>query len=198
MEDFVCANEAWRRGFLELPNDIPMHDTLNDLIGRINRDAFAQAFWAWVQTGLPELAGHQVTIDGKRLCGSRGVGGTIHVISAFARRRGWSWRHKRYRTKPTKLPPCRVCSALNLAGAVVTIDAMGCQRDIARIIGEQRADHVLALKDNHPTLHDDVKLWLDDNAAQEHVRMHQTKQWAGAQSKFHEIGNINTIPAHGG
>jgi len=67
----------------KLPNGIPSHDTLSDVIGRINRDAFAQAFSDWGQASLPELAGHQVAINGKSLRGSRGEDGTVHVISAF-------------------------------------------------------------------------------------------------------------------
>ena len=84
IEDFGYGNETWLRGFLELPNGIPSHDTLSDVIGRLDRDAFAHAFGHWVQAGLPELAGHQVAIDGKSLRGSRAEHGMVHVISAFA------------------------------------------------------------------------------------------------------------------
>lgn len=175
IEDFGYANEAWLRGFLELPNGIPSHDTLSDVIGRINRDAFAQAFGDWVRAGLPELAGHQVAIDGKSLRGSRGADGTVHVISAFATQARLVLAAQAIPDKANEITAIPgLLSQLNLSGAVVTIDAMGCQRDIARAIVDQKADYVLALKGNHPTLHDDVKLWLDHSDAQGHVRMHET------------------------
>lgn len=175
IEDFGYANEAWLRSFLELPNGIPSHDTLSDVIGRINRDAFAQAFGDWVRAGLPELAGHQVAIDGKSLRGSRGADGTVHVISAFATQARLVLAAHAIPDKANEITAIPgLLAQLNLAGAVVTIDAMGCQRDIARDIVDQKADYVLALKENHPTLYEDVKLWLDDSDAQGHVRMHET------------------------
>ena len=175
IEDFGYVNEAWLRRFLELPNGIPSHDTLSDVIGRINRDAFAQAFSEWVQAGLPELAGHQVAIDGKSLRGSRGEDGTVHVISAFATQARLVLAAKAIPDKANEITAIPgLLAQLDLAGAVVTIDAMGCQKSIAKAIVEQKADYVLALKENHPTLHTDIKLWLDDNDAQGYVRMHET------------------------
>lgn len=175
IEDFGYANEAWLRGFLELPNGIPSHDTLSDVIGRIDRDAFAHAFSSWIQVGLPELAGHQVAVDGKSLRGSRGENGMVHVLSAFATEARLVLAAKAIPDKANEITAIPgLLAQLNLAGAVVTIDAMGCQKSIAKIIVDQQADYVLALKENHPTLHDDVKLWLDDNDAQGYVRMHET------------------------
>lgn len=175
IEDFAYANEPWLRGFLELPNGIPSHDTLSDVIGRIDREAFAQAFSAWVQADLPELAGHQVAIDGKCLRGSRGDGGTVHIISAFATQARLVLAAQAIPNKANEITAIPgLLAQLNLTGAVVTIDAMGCQRDIARAIVDQKTDYVLAPKENHPTLHDDIKLWLDDSDAKGHVRLHET------------------------
>jgi predicted transposase YbfD/YdcC len=175
IEDFGYGNETWLRRFLELPNGIPSHDTLSDVIGRIDRDAFAQAFSDWVQAGLPELAGHQVAIDGKSLRGSRGEDGAVHVISAFATQARLVLAAKAIPDKANEITAIPgLLAQLNLAGAVVTIDAMGCQKGIAKAIVDQRADYVLALKENHPTLHDDIKLWLDDNDEKGYVRMHET------------------------
>src|SRR5712692_4319644 len=175
IEDFGYGNETWLRGFLELPNGIPSHDTLSDVIGRIDRDAFAQAFGDWVQAGLPELAGHQVAIDGKSLRGSRGEDGTVHVISAFATQARLVLAAKAIPDKANEITAIPgLLAQLDLAGAVVTIDAMGCQKNIAKAIVDQQADYVLALKENHPTLHDDIKLWLDDNDEKGYVRMHET------------------------
>ena len=125
--------------------------------------------------GLPELAGHQVAVDGKSLRGSRGADGTVHMISAFATQARLVLAAQAIPDKANEITAIPgLLAQLNLAGAVVTIDAMGCQREIARVIVDQKADYVLALKENHPTLHDDIKLWLDDSDAQGHVRMHET------------------------
>ena len=175
IEDFGYGNETWLRGFLELPNGIPSHDTLSDVIGRIDRDAFAQAFGNWVQAGLPQLAGHQVAIDGKSLRGSRGEDGMVHVISAFATQARIVLAAQAIPDKANEITAMPgLLAQLDLAGAVVTIDAMGCQKNVAQAIVEQQADYVLALKENHPTLHDDIKLWLDDSDAKGHVRMHES------------------------
>ena len=175
IEDFGYENETWLRRFLELPNGIPSHDTLSDVIGRIDRDAFAQAFSGWVRAGLPELAGRQVAIDGKSLRGSRGEDGTVHVISAFATQARLVLAARAIPDKANEITAIPgLLAQLNLAGAVVTIDAMGCQKNIAKAIIEQKADYVLALKENHANLYDDVKLWLDDNDAEGYVRIHET------------------------
>lgn len=175
IEDFGYGNETWLRGFLELPNGIPSHDTLSDVIGRIDRDAFAQAFGDWVRAGLPELAGRQVAIDGKSLRGSRGADGTVHVISAFATEARLVLAAHAIPDKSNEITAIPgLLAQLDLAGAIVTIDAMGCQKNIAKAIVDQQADYVLALKENHPTLHEDIKLWLNDSDAQGYVRMHET------------------------
>lgn len=175
IEDFGYGNEAWLRRFLELPNGIPSHDTLSDVIGRIDRDAFAQAFNHWVQAGLPELAGHQVAIDGKSLRGSRGEAGAVHVISAFATQARLVLAAQAIPDKANEITAIPgLLAQLDLAGAVVTIDAMGCQKTIAQAIVTQKADYVLALKANHPDLHDDIKLWLHENDEKGYVRMHET------------------------
>ncbi len=125
--------------------------------------------------GLPELAGHQVAIDGKSLRGSRGAErhGACDQRLCHAGATGPGGPSIPDKANEITAIP-GLLAQLNLAGAVVTIDAMGCQRDIASAIVDQKADYVLALKENHPTLHDDIKLWLDDSDAQGHVRMHET------------------------
>ena len=185
IEDFGHENEEWLREFLELRNGIPSHDTLSDVIGRINKVAFAKAFGDWVQAGLPELAGKQVAIDGKSLRGSRATEGMVHMISAFATQARIVLASKSIADKENEITAIpSLLSQLDLKGAVVSIDAMGCQKNIAAAIIEQKADYVLALKENHPTLYEDVKLWLDGNDAEGYVRV--------AQSVEKDHGRIET------
>lgn len=185
IEDFGHENEAWLRQFLELPHGIPSHDTLSDVMGRIHPEAFAQAFSAWAQAGLPALVGQQVAIDGKSLRGSRDGDGMIHMISAFATQARIVLASQAIPDKENEITAIPdLLAQLDLKGAVVTIDAIGCQKRIAQAIVEQQADYVLALKENHATLYDDVKLWLDTNDAEGYVHV--------AQSVEKDHGRIET------
>lgn len=175
MEDFAQEKEAWLRGFLTLPNGIPSHDTLSDVFGRIERGAFAQAFNRWVEAGLPSLAGEQVCLDGKRLCGSREGEQAVHLMSAFAARARLVLAQQAVADKSNEITAIPdLLGMLELTGAVVTIDAMGCQKAIAREIIDAGADYVLALKDNHPTLREEVQLHLDCEIAQGRLAVQQT------------------------
>ena len=90
MEAFAEEKETWLRGFLELPNGIPSHDTLSDVMGRIDPGAFQTAFTAWATAALPGLADEQVCVDGKAVRGSRkGDDPAVHLVSAFAGRARW-------------------------------------------------------------------------------------------------------------
>jgi len=166
MEDFALEKEAWFREFLELPNGIPSHDTLGDVMGRLKPGAFGEAFLSWVRAALPGLSGEQVCVDGKRLRGSRAGDAAVHLVSAYAAKARLVLAQQAVADKANEIVAIPdVLSMLELKGAVVTMDAMGCQKAIARQIVEAGADYVLALKDNHPTLCEDVRLWLDAEAA---------------------------------
>ncbi len=165
METFAEEREEGFRGFLELPNGIPSHDTLSDVMGRLNPTAFRQTFLEWVEAGLPSLASQHVAIDGKTLRGSRGREGPVHLLSAFASQARWVLAQCAVEGKSNEIKAIpKLLEMLDLEGATVTVDAIGCQKAIAEQVIEQRADYVLALKDNHPQLHEDVRLWLDRQA----------------------------------
>jgi predicted transposase YbfD/YdcC len=151
MEEFAEEKEAWLREFLELPNGIPSHDTLSDVLGRIDPQAFQGAFLHWVQAALPSLSGEHLCLDGKTLRGSR-VGEKTNEITAI----------------PDLL------AILDITGALVSVDAMGCQKSIAKTIIDAKADYLLALKDNHKGLCEDVRLWLDSETAAGRLPVHET------------------------
>lgn len=167
MATFAREREPWLRGFLELPNGIPSHDTLSDVMGRIDPVAFRAAFTAWATDALPDLAGEQVCVDGKTVRGSReGQNPAVHLVSAFAGRARWVLAQQAVAEKSNEITAIPdLLSLLDLEGAVVSSDAMGCQKAIAQTIIDAGADYVLGLKDNHPTLCDDVQLWLDTAVA---------------------------------
>ena len=167
MEAFAEEKEAWLRSFLELPNGIPSHDTLSDVLGRIDPAAFRTAFTAWATAALPSLADEQVCVDGKAVRGSRdGANPAVHLVSAFAGRARWVLGQQAVAEKSNEIAAIRdLLGLLDLRGAVVSIDAMGCQKAIAHTIIEAGGDYVLALKENHPTLCEEVRLWLDAEVA---------------------------------
>ena len=175
MEDFAKEKEVWLRGFLSLPHGIPSHDTLSDVMGRIQPQAFTDAFQRWVQAALPSLSGEQICLDGKTLRGSRDEERAVHLMSAFATQARWVLAQQAVPDKANEITAIPdLLSMLELNGAVVSIDAMGCQKTIASQIVEAGADYVLALKDNHPTLHDDVRLYLDTEIAKGRLPVHET------------------------
>ena len=176
METFAQEREAWLRGFLELPNGIPSHDTLSDVLGRIDPVAFRAAFAAWATAALPDLAGEQICIDGKAVRGSReGDNPAVHLVSAFAGRARWVLAQQAVAEKSNEITAIPdLLGLLDLAGAVVSIDAMGCQKAIAQTIIDGGADYVLTLKDHHPTLCEDVRLWLDTEVARGRLPVQET------------------------
>jgi predicted transposase YbfD/YdcC len=175
MEEFAEEKAAWFRGFLELPNGIPSHDTLSDVLGRIDPQAFRDAFLCWVQAALPSLSGEQLCLDGKTLRGSRSGDKAVHLLSAYAAKARWVLAQQAVGEKTNEITAIPdLLSLLDIAGAIVSIDAMGCQKAIAQTIIDAKADYVLALKDNHKGLCEDVSLWLDTETAAGRLPLHET------------------------
>jgi len=176
MEAFAAEKEAWLRGFLDLPNGIPSHDTLSDVLGRIDPVAFRAAFTAWATAALPGLGEEQICIDGKAVRGSRdGANPAVQLVSAFAGQARWVLAQQAVAEQSNEITAIPDLLALSdLQGAVVSIDAMGCQKAIAQTIVEAGADYVLALKDNHPILCEDVQLWLETEVARGHLPLLET------------------------
>lgn len=175
IEEFGKQKAGWLRGFLELPNGIPSHDTLSDVLGRLEPGAFSKAFLRWVEVAIPSLAGEQVCLDGKRLRGS-GVGDqAVHLVSAYAGKARLVLAQQAVADKSNEITAMpELLSLLDVQGAVVTIDAMGCQKAIAQEVVKGGAEYILALKDNHPRLHEEVRLWLDTEIAQGRLSQQET------------------------
>lgn len=162
LEIFAEEKEEWLRQFLELPNGIPSHDTLSDVMGRLDPKAFQIAFTKWVEAALPSLVGQHLALDGKTLRGSGGDGAPVHLMSAFASQTRWVLAQCAVDGKSNEIKAIPdLLGMLDMTGATVTIDAMGTQKAIAAQISESGADYVLALKENHPTLYADTTLWMN-------------------------------------
>lgn len=163
MEDFGHAKEDWLRTFLKLPNGIPSHDTFNRVFAALDPEQFLECFLAWTQSLRSVVDEEIVAMDGKALRRAIREGEIPFVVSAWAVKNGLVLGQLRVDDKSNEITAVpKLLRALDLSGCVVTLDAMGCQKKIAREIVESDADYVLALKGNQETVHEEVRTFLDD------------------------------------
>jgi predicted transposase YbfD/YdcC len=166
---FGQVKEGWLRTFLALPGGIPSHDTFGRVFARLNPDEFRRCFLSWAHAVVGAPGEQVVAIDGKTLRRShdrRGGKGALHLVSAWATANGLVIGQVATDAKSNEITAIpTLLRLLDLEGATVTIDAMGCQTTIAQQIVKQHADYVLALKDNHPLLHERVRLAFGDASA---------------------------------
>lgn len=156
IERYGRAKQAWLSTFLELPNGIPSHDTFGRLFAALDPEAFHQCFLGWVKHISQLASGMLVSIDGKTIRGSHdSVLGrsALHVVSAWASTHRIVLAQQAVDSKSNEITAIpELLAMLELNGATVTIDAMGCQTEIVKTIIDKDAQYVVALKENHPTL----------------------------------------------
>ncbi len=167
MEVFGEAKEEWFGTFLELPNGIPSHDTFGRVFAAMDPEKFLKAFMRWTQSLREALCGEVVAIDGKALRRAIDKGQSPKVIvSAWAAGNGLVLGQRKVEDKSTEITAVpELLRSLELAGCIVTLDAMGCQKQIAREIIDSDADYVLALKGNQGTAHEEIRSFLEDAIA---------------------------------
>lgn len=159
IETFGKKRHDWLRRFLSLPNGIPSHDTFERAFNRIDPRAFQACFRAWVQAVCTALKIKHVAIDGKTLCGSgSAILGPLHLVSAWATEQQLSLGQVAVDAKSNEITAIpALLDLLDLNGALVTIDAMGCQKAIAHKIIEREGSYALTVKDNQEHLHTDIQ-----------------------------------------
>jgi predicted transposase YbfD/YdcC len=164
-ELFGQSKHDWFKSFLELPNGIPSDDTFRRVIGRIDPRQFQQCFLDWVQSVYQLTQGQVVAIDGKqsRRSFDRPKGKTaINMVSAWASENQMVLGQVKVDEKSNEIRAIpELLELLEVAGCIITIDAMGCQTDIARKIVEKEADYVLSVKGNQGNLYEDIVGYFD-------------------------------------
>jgi predicted transposase YbfD/YdcC len=196
LEDFVYDHEDWFRRFVRLKNGVPSHDTIGRVISLVKPEQFQQAFLEWVQAMTANESDDEpkhfmnthepkcIAIDGKTM---RGSGGSrerehpLHLVSAWATKQGLTLGQVAVDSKSNEITAIpRLLQTLEMKGAIISIDAMGCQTEIASIIHDGGADYVLALKDNQPTTREATEEFF--------LRLHEEQDFAahGARQKATE------------
>lgn len=161
IEAFGNRKKTWLLTFLKLENGIPSHDTIGKLFARINPKEFEKCFIEWMKSVVELTSGQVIAIDGKTLRGSSSPTNgkkPIHMVSAFASANQVVLGQLACDEKSneiTAIPALLELIVVN--GCIVTIDAMGCQTNIAEKIIENQADYILAVKDNQKKLHEEIQ-----------------------------------------
>ena len=169
MADFGMAKRKWFRTFLRLRSGIPKHDTFNRVLAALKPEAFLEVFLAWTQSLRATIGEEIVALDGKALRRALDRGDSPRVIvSAWAAGNSLVLGQVEVPDKTNEITAVpKLLRALELSGCIVTLDAMGCQKEIAKEIQEAAAEYVLALKGNQGQCHEEIKGYLDDAVARQ-------------------------------
>lgn len=164
IELWAKSKEQWLKTVLPLPHGVPSHDTVSRVFALLDPGQMVDAFTVWTS----ELAQHikgVVALDGKtvrRSMSSSDGRGPIHVVSAFAAGSGLVLAQMKVADKSNEIVALpQIIRMLDLKDCVVTVDAMGCQVEVAKVVREQKGDYMLQIKNNQPTLHADAKQLFD-------------------------------------
>ena len=165
VQSFGSAKYKWLAGFLELPKGIPSHDTFRRVFSALDAIKFEECFINWIRSAIEVTQGQVIAVDGKQLRRSydtRNNKAAIHLVSAWACHQGVALGQIKVADKSNEIPAMpQLLELLDVSGCIVTLDAMGCQTDIAQTIVDSDADYVFALKANQGQLYEDVQLLFD-------------------------------------
>jgi predicted transposase YbfD/YdcC len=160
IEDFGLAREAWLSSFLTLPNGIPSHDTFNRVFSHMDPVKFESCFRNWVDSIFESHPGGLISIDGKTIRGakSHGIKSPFHMVSAWASESNIVLGQLRVDEKSNEITAIpELLKSLFIKGSLISIDAMGCQQDIAESIIKGQGDYLLAVKNNQPSLYENME-----------------------------------------
>ena len=160
METYAKAKEEFLRSFLDLPNGIPSDDTFNRVFSSIDSEQFEACFVDWVSQLVNLTDGEVIPIDGKTIRGAKSNGkkSPFHMVSAWATNNNLVLGQVKVSEKSNEITAIpKLLELITVKGCTVTIDAMGCQQEIARKIIKEEANYILAVKENQKQLHQDIE-----------------------------------------
>ncbi len=167
IENYGKSKKDWLKNFLTLPNGIPSHDTFGRVFSRLSPDSLQECFLNWINSITGITDGEVIPIDGKTLRHSYDKSskkGAIHMVSAWASENHVVLGQIKVAEKSNEITAIpKLLEILEITGCIITIDAMGCQKEIAEKIIDKDADYVLALKGNQGNLHKQVKTFFQKN-----------------------------------
>lgn len=178
---FGQKRKDWLERFLELPNGVPSHDTFERVFARLDPLAFQECFAAWMNAWYARLSGKHLAIDGKAVRGSASPGKgfrCLHLVNVWATQANLCLglvAADADSNEITAIP--RLLALLDLAGALVTIDAAGCQKKIAQQVIAGGGDYLLVVKENQEKLHQAIQACFERAAEQD---------WEGVTTSYHE------------
>jgi predicted transposase YbfD/YdcC len=164
IRDFGLLKLDWLRQFLPYENGIPVDDTIARVMRKLNTKQFANCFTSWIRAVTKATDGDVIAIDGKTLRRSFNTSdrkSAIHMVSAWSTANGVVLGQEKTAEKSNEITAIpELLNSLAIKGCIVTIDAMGCQKDIAEQIVKQKGDYLLALKGNQGNFHEEVVSFL--------------------------------------
>lgn len=164
IRDFGLLKLDWLRQYLPYENGIPVDDTLARVMRRLDTKQFANCFTNWIQSVTKATHGDVIAIDGKTLRRSHDINAdksAIHMVSAWSSANGVVLGQEKTAEKSNEITAIpELLNSLAIKGCIVSIDAMGCQKDIAEKIIKQKGNYLLALKGNQGNLHEEVSSFL--------------------------------------
>ena len=181
IELYGKAKYEWLKGFLELPNGIPSHDTFSRVFARIEPKQFQECFLSWVNSITQKLELEVIAIDGKTMKQSYDRNQSqkpLHIVSAWSASHQLVLGQKKVNKKSNEVTAIpALLELLEIEESIITIDAVGCQKEIAALIIKKKGDYLLALKGNQKLLHKDVKNWFE---------LARKEEFAGREHSYHQ------------
>jgi len=198
---FAKRHEEWLRKYIELPYGIPVPITFQRIFRWIDPKQFESVFTIWMQDVSVLTKGTIVSIDGKTMRGSADAStgrNAIHIVNAWADTNQLILSQIKTEDKSNEITAIpELIKIMNVENCIITTDAMGCQTKIAETIIDKKADYVLAVKGNQPSLHQDIKLFFDDaqKSGFENIsyEMHKTSEKGHGRIDINQYFLVNDV-----
>ncbi len=162
IEDFCRHHKDWLKNYFSLPNGIPSHDTFSRVFSAVNPTAFQESFFTWIKKIINIFPENVIALDGKSIRASKRIRQglkALHIVNAWSCANGISLGQMIVDDKTNEITVIPdILKKLCIEGAIITIDAMGCQKEIAKQIIEQKGDYILRVKGNQGTLHEAMEI----------------------------------------